>query len=86
MVLEAMEIGGPPAAIERLWRYLARDDSWTKLAPALREPLQAGASSLFDVDPRSVGELRNYSAEMNDGGAMPAEGAGASPHRCGVDA
>jgi pimeloyl-ACP methyl ester carboxylesterase len=47
---EAMEAGGPPAAVERFWCYVAGDDGWNGLAPALRERLRASASTLFGVE------------------------------------
>ena len=36
--------------MERLWRYVAGDDGWTKLAPELRERLCASAGTLFEVE------------------------------------
>ena len=50
LVQEAMEAGGPPAAVERFWCYVAGDDGWNRLAPALRERLRATASTLFEVE------------------------------------
>jgi pimeloyl-ACP methyl ester carboxylesterase len=47
---EAMEAGGPPAAVERFWCYMAGDDGWNRLAPALRERLRASAGTLFGVE------------------------------------
>ena len=47
LVQEAMEAGGPPAAVERFWCYVAGDDGWNRLAPALRERLRATAGTLF---------------------------------------
>jgi pimeloyl-ACP methyl ester carboxylesterase len=50
LVQEAMEAGGPPAAVERFWCYIAGDDGWDRLAPALRERLRATAATLFGVE------------------------------------
>ncbi len=46
LVDEAMAAGGPAAAVERFWRYVAGDDSWDRLTPALRERLRATARTL----------------------------------------
>jgi hypothetical protein len=51
LVQEAMEAGGPPAAVERFWCYMAGDEGWNRLAPALRERLRATASTLFAIEP-----------------------------------
>lgn len=50
LVQEAMAASGPPAAVERFWCYVARDDSWDRLAPALRERLRGTAGTLFGVE------------------------------------
>jgi pimeloyl-ACP methyl ester carboxylesterase len=50
LVQEAMQAGGPPAAVERFWCYMAGDDGWNRLAPALRERLRATAGTLFGVE------------------------------------
>jgi pimeloyl-ACP methyl ester carboxylesterase len=50
LVQEAMEAGGPPAAVERFWGYMCGDAGWSRLAPALRERLRATASTLFAVE------------------------------------
>jgi pimeloyl-ACP methyl ester carboxylesterase len=47
---DAMAAGGPPAAMEPFWRYIAGEDSWTRLAPALRERLKASARTLFEIE------------------------------------
>jgi pimeloyl-ACP methyl ester carboxylesterase len=39
-----------PAAVERFWCYMAGDDGWNRLAPALRERLRATAGTLFGVE------------------------------------
>ena len=51
LVQEAIEGGGPAAAVERLWCYVAGDeDAWNRLAPALRERMRATAGTLFGVE------------------------------------
>jgi pimeloyl-ACP methyl ester carboxylesterase len=50
LVQEALEAGGPPAAVERFWCYVAGDAGWSRLAPALRERLRATAGTLFGVE------------------------------------
>jgi pimeloyl-ACP methyl ester carboxylesterase len=50
LVQEAMEAGGPPVAVERFWCYVAGEDGWDRLAPALRQRLRAGAGTLFGVE------------------------------------
>jgi pimeloyl-ACP methyl ester carboxylesterase len=50
LVLQAMQAGGPPAAVEAFWCYTAGDDGWIKLAPALRERLRANAGTLFGIE------------------------------------
>jgi pimeloyl-ACP methyl ester carboxylesterase len=66
LVQEAMEAGGPPAAVERFWCYVAGDDGWNRLAPALRERLRATASTLFGV------ELGTYELYLPDDEALAA--------------
>ena len=50
VVQKAMAAGGPPAAVERFWCYVAGDDGWSRLSPALRERLRATAGTLFEVE------------------------------------
>jgi pimeloyl-ACP methyl ester carboxylesterase len=50
MVQEAMATGGPPAAVERFWCYVAGEEGWCQLAPALRERLRATASTFLRVE------------------------------------
>jgi pimeloyl-ACP methyl ester carboxylesterase len=50
LVQEAMEAGGPPVAVERFWCYVAGEDGWDRLAPALRQRLRAAAGTLFGVE------------------------------------
>jgi pimeloyl-ACP methyl ester carboxylesterase len=60
LVQKAMEVGGPPAALERFWCYVAGDEGWDRLALALRERLRGTASTLFRV------ELGTYELYMPD--------------------
>jgi pimeloyl-ACP methyl ester carboxylesterase len=66
LVQEAMEAGGPPAAVERFWCYVAGEDAWDRLAPALRERLRATAGTLFGV------ELGTYELYLPDDEALAA--------------
>ena len=50
LVDEAVAAGGPAAAVERFWRYVAGDDSWDGLTPALRERLRAPARTFVEVE------------------------------------
>lgn len=47
---DAMAQGGPAAAIEPFWRYVAGDNGWIKLAPALRERMRGSAGTLFGIE------------------------------------
>ena len=60
LVGEAMEAGGPAAAVEPFWCYVAGDDGWNRLTPPLRERLRATARTLFEV------ELGTYELYMPD--------------------
>jgi pimeloyl-ACP methyl ester carboxylesterase len=51
-------------AVERFWCYMAGDDGWNRLAPALRERLHATASTLFGV------ELGTYELYLPDDEAL----------------
>jgi pimeloyl-ACP methyl ester carboxylesterase len=60
LVSEAIAAGGPPAAMERFWRYVAGDDGWMTLSRALRERLEAAAGTLFGI------ELGTYEGYLPD--------------------
>jgi pimeloyl-ACP methyl ester carboxylesterase len=49
-IRSAMESGGPQAATEPFWRYMAGEDAWDKLAPDLRERMRASLETLFGVE------------------------------------
>jgi len=66
VVRQSMAEGGPRLAVERSWQYIAGDDAWTQLSPALRERICASASTLFDV------ELGTYELSMQDDQALAA--------------
>jgi pimeloyl-ACP methyl ester carboxylesterase len=66
LVREAIEAGGPPAAVERFWCYVAGDDGWDRLAPTLRKRLRATARTLFEV------ELGTYELYMPDDDTLAA--------------
>ena len=46
----AMETGGPHAATEPWWRYVAGEDAWTNLAPDLRERMTASSKTIFGIE------------------------------------
>jgi pimeloyl-ACP methyl ester carboxylesterase len=50
LVRESMAAGGPPAALEALWRYVAGDRNWERLQPDLRERMLSTAETLFGVE------------------------------------
>ena len=50
LVQQAMAAGGPPAAVERFWGYVAGEDGWSRLSPALRERLRASARTLIEIE------------------------------------
>jgi pimeloyl-ACP methyl ester carboxylesterase len=45
LVKEGMESGGPPAALERFWRFLAGNANWENLDSSLRERMLASAET-----------------------------------------
>jgi pimeloyl-ACP methyl ester carboxylesterase len=50
LVREALEAGGPPAAVELFWRMVAGDAGWTGLEPALRERMLRSADTFIEVE------------------------------------
>ena len=50
LVSAAMASGGPAAAVERFWCYVAGDDGWARLAPDLRARIEASAGTLLEVE------------------------------------
>jgi pimeloyl-ACP methyl ester carboxylesterase len=68
LVQEAMEAGGPPAAVEAFWCYMTGDDGWNRLAPPLRERLRARASTLFEVE---LGTYERYLPDDRTLAAIP---------------
>ena len=59
-VADAMAEDGPAKAIEPFWRYVAGNDGWIELAPALRERMRASAGTLFET------ELGSYELYLPD--------------------
>ncbi len=49
-IRSAMETGGPQAATEPWWRYVAGEDAWNKLAPDLRDRMRASSDTLFGIE------------------------------------
>jgi pimeloyl-ACP methyl ester carboxylesterase len=62
----AMETGGPKAATEPWWRYVAGDDAWDKLAPDPRERMRASSETAFGV------ELGSYERYLPDDATLAA--------------
>jgi pimeloyl-ACP methyl ester carboxylesterase len=60
LVSAAMESGGPAAAVERFWRFMAGDDGWSRLAPPLRARIEATAGTLLEVE---LGTYERYLPE-----------------------
>ena len=50
LLADAMAEDGPAAAIEPFWRYVAGDNGWITLTPALRERMRASAGTLFEIE------------------------------------
>jgi pimeloyl-ACP methyl ester carboxylesterase len=67
LIQEAMQAGGPPAAVERLWCFMMGGEAgWDRLTPALRDRLRASAGTLFGV------ELGTYELYLPDDEALAA--------------
>ena len=49
-VSAGMEAGGPPAAVESFWRFVATDESWERLDPTLRERMCASGELYFGIE------------------------------------
>lgn len=60
LVQEGMKAGGPPLAIERLWRHVAGDANWERLPHDLRQRMQGSAETFFGV------ELGSYEGYLPD--------------------
>ena len=60
LLADAMAEDGPATAIEPFWRYVAGDDGWIKLPPALRERMRASAGTLFETE---LGTYERYLPE-----------------------
>jgi pimeloyl-ACP methyl ester carboxylesterase len=66
LIREAMEAGGPSAAVERFWGYMTGEAGWCRLAPALRARLRATAGTLLAV------ELGTFELYLPDDAALAA--------------
>jgi pimeloyl-ACP methyl ester carboxylesterase len=66
LVQEAMTTGGPPAAQERLFRWVAGDANWEGLQPTLRQRMQATAETFFEA------ELGTYEGYLPDDATLAA--------------
>lgn len=50
LLREAIEAGGPPALVERFWRWVAGDRGWEHLEPSLRQRMLATADTFCDIE------------------------------------
>jgi pimeloyl-ACP methyl ester carboxylesterase len=50
LIKEAMEAGGPPAALERFIRFAAGDANWERLDPGVQKAMLASANTYFGVE------------------------------------
>jgi pimeloyl-ACP methyl ester carboxylesterase len=50
LIKEAMEAGGPPAALERFIRFAAGDANWERLEPSIQQAMLASAGTYFGVE------------------------------------
>lgn len=66
LVQEGMDAGGPPLAIERLWRYVAGDANWERLPDDLRRRMQVSAEIFFGI------ELGSYEGYLPDAETLAA--------------
>jgi pimeloyl-ACP methyl ester carboxylesterase len=60
LIGDTITSGGPPAAIEPYWRYIAGDEGWMKLAAGLRERMRTSAATLFEIE---LGTYERYLPE-----------------------
>ena len=61
-----MKTGGPPALIDRFWRWVAGDDGWDHIEPSLRQRMLATADTFCDV------ERGTYETYRPDGNTLAA--------------
>jgi pimeloyl-ACP methyl ester carboxylesterase len=66
LVGEAMQAGGPPAALERFWDFVGGDGAWERLEPGLREQMVASADTYFAY------ERGRFDADVPAGDALAA--------------
>lgn len=56
-VTEGMVAGGPPAALERFWRFVAGDANWKGLEARLRQRMLSSFETFLDVERMASGPL-----------------------------
>jgi pimeloyl-ACP methyl ester carboxylesterase len=64
LVEEGMAAGGPPAALEQFWRFVAGDANWENLEPGLRERILGNAATFIGIEMRSVESYRPNDAAL----------------------
>jgi pimeloyl-ACP methyl ester carboxylesterase len=50
LITEGMAAGGPPAALERFWRFVAGDSGWEGLEDSLRQRMLTSIEKYLDVE------------------------------------
>jgi pimeloyl-ACP methyl ester carboxylesterase len=50
LIEAGMAVGGPPAGLERFWRFVAGDPNWEALEPGLRERMLGNAETFLNVE------------------------------------
>jgi pimeloyl-ACP methyl ester carboxylesterase len=66
VIAAAMRAGGPTAAVEAFWDYIAGDNAWDQLPPELRQRLRDTATTRFII------ELGTYELCLPDSGMLTA--------------
>jgi pimeloyl-ACP methyl ester carboxylesterase len=66
VIAAAMQAGGPTAAVEAFWDYIAGDNAWDQLPPELRQRLRDTATTLFTI------ELGTYERRLPDSDVLTA--------------
>jgi pimeloyl-ACP methyl ester carboxylesterase len=66
VIAAAMQAGGPAAAVEAFWNYIAGDNAWDRLTPQLRQRLRDTAATLFNI------ELGTYELSLPDNDTLTA--------------
>jgi pimeloyl-ACP methyl ester carboxylesterase len=50
LIEAGLAAGGPPAGLERFWRFVAGDPNWESLEPGLRERMLGNAETFLNVE------------------------------------